>query len=117
MPESPRPHPLWLRVGSNFVTIEVVARPGSQRRGLLRIEPRGLVIGVASPAEKGRANEELIAEIAHMTGVPHSEVSILRGAATRTKVVRVGTAQPAEIERRLLALAKGETKVKRSELR
>jgi len=96
------PHPQWLRTGSDFVTIEVVARPGSQRRGLLRVEPRGLVIGLASPAEKGKANEELIATIAEVAGVHRREVSILRGAASRTKVLQIATAQPAEITSRLL---------------
>ena len=65
-----------------FVTIEVLARPGSRRIGLLRVEARGLVIGVASPAEKGRANEELIATIANMAGVPRDKVSILRGSSS-----------------------------------
>jgi uncharacterized protein (TIGR00251 family) len=98
------PHPQWLRTGSDFVTIEIVARPGSQRRGLLRVEPRGVVIGVASPAEKGKANDELIATIADMAGVTRGEVSILRGAGTRNKVVRIATAQPSEIARRLSML-------------
>jgi uncharacterized protein len=83
------------------VTIGIVARPGSQRRGLLRIEPRGLVIGVASPAEKGKANDELIATIAEIAGVARGEVSILRGAGTRNKVVRIATSRPSEIARRL----------------
>jgi uncharacterized protein (TIGR00251 family) len=98
------PHPQWLRTGSDFVTIEIVARPGSQRRGVLRAEPRGLVIGIASPAEKGKANDELIATIADIAGVHRGEVSILRGAATRNKVVRIASAQPSEIARRLSVL-------------
>lgn len=87
------------------MTIEIVARPGSQRRGLLRVEPRGLVIGLASPAEKGKANDELIATIADVAGVARGEVSILRGAGTRSKVVRIVTTQPSEIARRLSMLA------------
>ena len=86
------------------MTIEIVARPGSQRRGLLRAEPRGLVIGVASPAEKGKANDELIAFIAHIAGVARGDVSILRGAGARKKVVRIASAQPSEIARRLSML-------------
>jgi len=91
------------------VTIEIVARPGSQRRGLLRVERRGLVIGVASPAEKGKANDELIAAIAGIAGVARGAVSILRGAGTRNKVVRIASAQPSEVARRLSVLA-GEAK-------
>jgi hypothetical protein len=87
------------------VTIEIVARPAAQRCGLLRIEPRGLVIGIASPAERGRANEELIATIADMMAVARSEVSILRGAGTRNKVIRIASARPSEIATRLRKLA------------
>ena len=105
MPDSRGPHPQWLRKGSDFVTIEIVARPGSQRRGILRVEPRGLVVGVAAQAEMGKANDELLATIADVAGVARGEVSILRGASTRSKVVRIATAQPLEIARRLFALA------------
>jgi uncharacterized protein len=101
LPESRWPQPPWLKIGPNFVTIEIIARPGSQRRGLLRAEPRGLVIAIASPAEKGKANAELMATIADIAGVARGEVSILRGANARTKVVRIATAQPSEIARRI----------------
>jgi uncharacterized protein YggU (UPF0235/DUF167 family) len=100
LPDAPHPH--WLRTGSDFVTIEIVARPGSRRHGLLRVEPRGLVIGIASAAEKGKANDELIVTIAKIAEVPRGEVSILRGATARGKVVRIATAQPAAIAQRLL---------------
>jgi uncharacterized protein YggU (UPF0235/DUF167 family) len=98
------PHPPWLRTGSNFVTIEIVARPGSQRRGLLKLEARGLVIGVASPAEKGHANEELVATIAEMAQVPRGMVTILRGNTTRSKVFRIATSAPSDLARRLEVL-------------
>lgn len=89
------------------MTIEIVTRPGSQRRGLLRVDPRGLVIGVASPAEKGKANDELIAAIAEIADVARGEVSILRGASTRNKVVRIATAEPSEVAQRLSAILEG----------
>ena len=53
----------------------------------------------------GKANDELLATIADVAGVARGEVSILRGASTRSKVVRIATAQPLEIARRLFALA------------
>jgi uncharacterized protein YggU (UPF0235/DUF167 family) len=86
------------------VTIEIVARPGSQRPGLLRVESRGLVIGVASPAEKGKANHELIATVADMVEVARGEVAILRGIGTRNKVVRIATTHPSEMVRRICEL-------------
>jgi uncharacterized protein len=84
--------------------VEVLARPGSQRRGLVRIEPRGLVIAVASPPEKGKANQELMATIADIAEVARAEVSILRGASTHNKVIRIDTAEPSTMARRLSGL-------------
>jgi uncharacterized protein (TIGR00251 family) len=100
------------------VTLEIVARPGSQRRGLLRVEPRGLIVDVASPAEKGKANDELIARIAKIAGVPRAEVSIIRGGGTRNKVVRIRSERPSELAHRLGALiTPGEAKVKNGRFR
>ncbi len=79
------PLPPWLKTGTDFISIEIVARPGSQRRGVLRVESRGLVIGIASPAERGKANDELIATIAKIADVTRGEVSIVRGGATRNR--------------------------------
>jgi uncharacterized protein YggU (UPF0235/DUF167 family) len=59
------------------------------------------VIGIASPAEKGRANDELIATVAKLAGVSRAAVSILRGASTRTKLMRINTAEPAMMAERL----------------
>ena len=55
----PDPAPSWLSCGGDYVAVRVVTRPGSTRRGIIRQEPRGLVIGVNAPPEKGRANAEL----------------------------------------------------------
>ena len=96
--------PPWLNVGSDFVTIEVLARPASPRRGVLRIEQRGPVIGVTAAAEKGKANAELIALVAELAEVPRAAVSIVRGDVVRTKVIRIATPAPAEIARRLAKL-------------
>lgn len=101
---SPR-YPRWLRIGDGFVTVEIVARPGSPRHGLLRIEDRGLVIGIASPPEKGKANEELVESVAEIAGVPRSALSIVRGATSRTKVVRIASANPSTLAQRLSQLS------------
>lgn len=57
---------------------------------------------MASPAEKGKANDELIAIVANIAEVPRREVSILRGAATRNKVLRIASAQAAAVAQRII---------------
>lgn len=99
--------PSWLRSAADSVTIEVLARPGSPRRGILRVESRGIVIGIRSPAEKGKANDELIATVAEVAEVPRSAVSIIRGVGARAKVVRIAATDSAALVRRLTTLALG----------
>ena len=73
---------------------------------MLGVGARGLVIGIGSPAEKGQANEELISVIAEIAGTARSEVSILRGAATRNKVIRIASAHPDLVINRIMEVAK-----------
>jgi uncharacterized protein (TIGR00251 family) len=89
----------------DFVTIEIVARPASQRRGVLGVGARGLMIGIGAPAEKGKANEELIGAIADIAGTARSDISILRGAATCSKLIRIASAHPDVVADRIMEVA------------
>ena len=100
--DDPGPAPPWLRAADGFVTVEVAARPGSPRRGILRIGERGLVIGLGSPAEKGKANQELVEFIAALAGVARGAVSIVQGTGARRKVVRIAASDITRVAQRLL---------------
>jgi len=91
----------WLRVGNDFVTIEVVVRPSSPRREVLRTDARGIVIAIASPPERGKANDELIRLIAKLAQVPRSAVAILSGETSRRKVVKITTNEPTALAAKL----------------
>jgi uncharacterized protein len=93
-----------LRFGDAYLTVEVSVRPGSGRRGLLKMSPRGPVVGVQSAPEKGRANRELIEFIAEAAGVRTAAVSIIKGQAARRKVIRIETAMPQAIGAKLKEL-------------
>ncbi len=54
----------WMRVAVDEVIIEVTARPGTSRRGVIGVTADRLVIGVNSRPEKGKANDELIEYLA-----------------------------------------------------
>jgi uncharacterized protein (TIGR00251 family) len=84
----------WLSCDRGSVTVQVVARPGASRRRIVRIDPRGLVVALNSPPEKGRANEELIEFLARIASVPRSAVTIVRGDASRQKTVLITTGDP-----------------------
>lgn len=101
-PDDPRSWPSWLRLSPGAVTIEITARPGSPRRGILRVGEQGPVIGLGAPAEKGRANQELLEIVADLARVPRAAVSILRGAGARRKVLRVAAVDNVCAAKRLI---------------
>ncbi len=82
-----------------------MARPGASRVGILRVDPRGLVIGVAAAPERGKANAELIETVARIAGVARSAVELVAGATARQKLLRITCDDPAAIATRVAAMA------------
>jgi uncharacterized protein (TIGR00251 family) len=87
----------WLVIGEGFVNLQVVVKPGSAQRRILRRDARGLLIAVNSQPSKGRANEELIAFLADIVGIPRTSVTIIRGHSARVKTVRIVNPRPAQV--------------------
>jgi uncharacterized protein len=96
----------WLVLGDNGVTIEIVARPGAPRRGIVRIDPRGLIIAVNAAPERGKANHELIEYLARELHVARSAIAIVRGETSRDKSVRIEPCDPASIMARIKTLVR-----------
>jgi len=93
--------PPWMRVSNDEVTIEVTARPGASRRGVISAGGERLVVGVHSSAQKGKANDELIEYLAGEMRVPRSALIIVRGETSRRKTIRIVTHEPAKAAERL----------------
>ena len=91
----------WMRVAGGEVTIEVTARPGASRRGVIGVSGERLVVGVHSGPQKGKANDELIEYLAGELRVPRSAMLIVRGATSRRKTIRIVTHDPAKAASRL----------------
>ena len=62
-------------------------------------------VDVAAPAERDRANRELLRYLAEMLGIPAERVRLAGGARSRLKAVRVDGLDAAAVERRLRAAA------------
>src|ERR1700751_4766059 len=88
----------WLLSGRGFVDLQIVARPGSASRRIVRLDRRGLLIALNSPPTRGRANNELIAFMAHLLGTPRSSVTITRGHIARVKTIRIVNLELVRIE-------------------
>lgn len=96
--------PPWLRIGAGELTIEIAARPGASRRGIVRAGPGGLAVAVHAPPDKGKANDELIEYLADTLAVPRRAIAIIRGASSRRKTIRIATPNPDTLASRLRAL-------------
>lgn len=96
--------PSWIRIGRESVTVDIRARPGAGRNEVRRADRFGLVIAIAAPAEKGKANDELVRILARLAGVARNDVSVIRGVKARIKSVRIATKEPRAVAGRFLAL-------------
>lgn len=100
-----RASPPWISAGRDAVTLQVLAKPGSSRRGIIRADPRGLIIALNAPPEKGRANDELITLISRALGVSRAALELSSGTGSRHKTLRISTSDPASVASRLIAIA------------
>jgi len=96
----------WMRVALDEVIIDVTARPGASRRGVLGVTADRLMVGINSRPEKGKANDELIDYLAREMRVPRSALLIVSGATSRRKTIRIVTHEPARVASRLRQISK-----------
>ena len=87
------------------VIIEVTARPGASRRGVIGVSDDRLVIAMHSQPDKGKANDELIEYLAREMRVPRSALLIVRGETSRRKTIRIVTHEPIKVASRLRKIA------------
>ncbi len=103
---TPAPDSPWMRASIDEVIIEVTARPGASRRGVIGVTGDRLVIGVNSRPEKGKANDEVIEYLARELRVPRSALLIIRGETSRRKTIRIVTHEPTRVSSRLHQIVK-----------
>ena len=96
----------WMRVSSDEVILEVTARPGASRRGVVGVSGDRLIVAVHARPDKGEANDELIEYLAREIRVPRSAIMIIRGETARRKTLRIITHEPAKAAARLLQMSK-----------
>ncbi len=102
----PAPDSPWMRATHDEVIVEITARPGNSRHGVLGVTGDRLVIGVHSRPENGKANGELIEYLARELRVPQSAILIVRGNSSRRKTIRIVTHEPAKAVARLRQIGK-----------
>ena len=63
--------------------------PGARQEGIVGWQGQSLRLKVRARPEKGRANEAVIRLLASHLGLPLTSLSIVRGATSRDKLVKV----------------------------
>lgn len=89
--------------GGAATVLVVRAQPGAKRAGFGGFWNDMPKIAVCAPPEDGRANAELVLELAELLGVRASAVELVAGATARVKRFRIACA-PAAVEARLREL-------------
>jgi len=79
-------------------TLSVRVHPGAKKDAVTGTHAGALKIALHSPPVDGRANEALIAFVADQLRLPRSRVSLLSGASSRSKVLRVTGKSAAEVQ-------------------
>ena len=85
-----------------LVRLRVV--PGSRRSELVGRHGGAWKLRVHAPAERGKANDEVVRLLARTLGVPRSSVRIVHGHTTADKLVEVAETTSAQVEERLAAV-------------
>jgi uncharacterized protein (TIGR00251 family) len=75
----------WFRPSSGRLLLDVKAIPGSSRSGIAGLRDGALLVRIAAPPERGKANDELRSILARELGLSRSEVVFVSGAASRRK--------------------------------
>ena len=79
-------------------------RPGAGRDALLARLPSGeWKVCVSAPPVEGRANEAVVRLLSELLGVRRGQVTLVRGASSRGKVVEVAGMSAEAAEARLAA--------------
>jgi len=92
-----------------YVMLDVLAKPGSKVVNI-SFDPvtEGLIVSVKSPPTKGKANRELLRilrDFLEQLGCQPTRCTIVRGHASRNKIVLVTNINVAELREKLKVLA------------
>jgi len=83
-------------------TLSVRLHPGARKNGVTGVHADAVKIALTAPPVDGKANEALIAFLAEALHMPRARVSLVAGATSRAKMVRITGKSAAEVAAALL---------------
>jgi hypothetical protein len=90
-----------IRGAAQGATFAVKVHPRARRNAVAGEVGEALKVELTAPPEGGKANSACIAFLAEILGVSRSSVTIVAGATSRQKVVRVSGLSAEEVRRRI----------------
>ena len=82
-------------------SIEVHLQPGAKSNQIVGFRDSALNVKVTAPPHKGQANRALLTLLAHALAVSKNDLDIVRGNASRHKVIAIQGLSPEELKERL----------------
>ena len=103
---APPPRNFAVQQAESGVTFKVRVQPKASRNQVDGFSADRLRLRVTAPPQDGKANLAVIALLAETLGVPKSRLRIIRGHASREKLVEVTSLTPEDVERALDGIGK-----------
>ncbi|TMQ06347.1 MAG: DUF167 domain-containing protein [Deltaproteobacteria bacterium] len=80
------------------ITIEILVQPRASREKIGPMHDGRLKIAVTAPPVDGEANAAVIALLARRLGVARGNITVVAGASSRRKTLRIANVTPRQIE-------------------
>src|ERR1700761_8034830 len=90
--------PLILRDTPDGCTLPVRVHPGAKRNAVTGTHDGALKISLTTPPTDGRANQALTAFLAEYLRLPRARITLLSGATSRSKTLRIAGKSAAEVQ-------------------
>jgi uncharacterized protein (TIGR00251 family) len=90
--------PITLRETPDGCTLPVRVHPGARANAVTGVHDGALKISLTTPPTDGRANDALIAFLAERLRIPRSRISLVSGATSRSKTLRIAGKSAAEVQ-------------------
>ena len=88
-------------IGANTLRVRVRLTPRASRNAIIGIRGDALAIAVTAPPVEGAANQVLVRFLAQHLSVPRRSIRIVKGEASRSKLLEIETSMPEAMIARL----------------
>jgi hypothetical protein len=96
--------PAFAKDVADGCSIAVRVHPGARKNGVTGVHAGAVKISLSTPPTDGRANEALIALLAELLRVPRGRISLVSGATSRTKLLRITGKSATEVQATLFPI-------------